>query len=62
VTKPAPLNGRWRLARDILLFVGGLVGLMYETFFRTGDPRVGLITIFCAMLGLPLFLRRDESK
>lgn len=46
-------------ARTWLLFLGGLAGVAYETLV-TGGERPYLLVIFASMMGLPLFLRRDE--
>jgi hypothetical protein len=52
---------RWPLIRDILLFFGGLAGVTYETVSSQID-RPTLLLLFAAMMGLPAFLRSDESK
>lgn len=46
-------------ARTWLLFIGGLAGVAYETLVSGGE-RPYLLVIFASMMGLPLFLRRDE--
>ena len=52
---------KWKLAitRDLVLFTSGLAGVAYETLV-TGGQRPSLLVIFAAMMGLPLYLRRDE--
>jgi hypothetical protein len=55
------LDQKWKIARDILLFFGGMVGVANEAFFQaTTDPT--LLILFGAMMGLPAFLRKDEDK
>lgn len=49
------------LIRDILLFVGGMAGVFYETVFVKVD-RPTLLLLFAAMLGLPAFLQANESR
>jgi hypothetical protein len=51
-------KSRWPLTREVLLFVAGLAGLIFETVFRS-SPDPSLLLIFGAMLGLPLMLRKD---
>jgi hypothetical protein len=59
----APLAHRkheeWEFARDILLFVAGLIGIFYELVAGTSEP--GLLVIFAAMLGLPITLRGGKD-
>lgn len=50
-----------RLSRDLVLFVGGLAGVFHETVFSKAD-RPLLLGLFAAMMGLPAFLRTDESR
>lgn len=50
-----------KVTRDLVLFVGGLVGIGYETFVERVD-RPALLAVFAGMLGLPAFLRRDEKR
>lgn len=47
--------------RDFVLFVGGLLGVAYETLLEQVD-RPALLALFGGMLGLPIFLRRDERE
>lgn len=51
----------WKAVRDVLLFIGGLAGIAYETLAGE-EPREALLVIFAAMAGLPAFLRTDEQK
>lgn len=54
------LDYKWKVARDILLFFGGMIGVANEAFFQaTTDPT--LLILFGAMMGLPAFLRRDDE-
>jgi len=45
--------------RDFVLFVGGFLGVIYETVVEQVD-RPALLAVFGAMLGLPVFLSRDQ--
>jgi TctA family transporter len=47
--------------RDFLLFLGGFLGSAYETIVEQVD-RPALLALFGGMLGLPLFLRKDEKE
>lgn len=47
--------------RDSSLFLGGMAGVFYETVFTKAD-RPMLLLLFAAMMGLPAFLRTDESQ
>lgn len=50
---------RWSLIRDVILFFGGLGGVVHETVLTAkADPQ--LLLLFAAMMGLPAFLRSDE--
>ena len=51
---------RQRITRDLVLFVAGLAGIAWETLFEEVD-RPALLALFGGMLGLPLYLRRDEK-
>lgn len=51
----------WQVWRDILLFLGGLVGVLHETV-ATNTERPALLVLFAAMMGLPAFFRADESR
>ena len=51
----------FRLSRDGILFFVGLAGIVYETLVNNGDKPT-LLVLFGAMVGLPAFLRTDESK
>jgi intracellular septation protein A len=51
----------WPVARDALLFFGGLTGVIHETVF-TSLERPALLILFAAMMGLPAFLRTDETR
>ncbi len=46
--------------RDSILFVVGLAGIIFVTVTEGGD-RPTLLVLFSAMIGLPAFLRTDES-
>lgn len=48
-----------KLTRDLVLFIGGLIGLLHETFY-VEEPREVLVLAFLAMTGLPAFIHLDE--
>jgi hypothetical protein len=50
----------WPFTRDVVLFAAGLFGVAYETVFAP-SPDPTLLLVFGAMLGLPIFLRKDEG-
>ena len=52
---------KWKDARDILLFSGGMAGVFHETVVSQTE-RPTLLLMFAAMMGLPAFLRADEKK
>ncbi len=51
----------WVQVRGTALFLAGLMGVAYETLVGQADRPTLLIT-FAAMMGLPLFLKADETK
>jgi hypothetical protein len=51
---------QWANIRDVVLFVSGLAGVMYETVL-TSSERPTLLILFAAMLGLPAFLRQPTD-
>lgn len=56
-----PNPAKWALLRDVMLFFGGLAGVVHETAITpTAEPT--LVVLFAAMMGLPAFLRKDEAK
>jgi len=56
---------RWRRwkhpSRDAVLFIVGILGIIYETGFDNID-RPSLLVVFSAMIGLPAFLHQDEAR
>lgn len=59
-------NKRFRLdpskiTRDLVLFTFGLLGVLHETL-RTDGDRQFLLMLFAGMMGLPVFLRKDEKN
>ena len=64
--KPLP-EDRWRIVRDIVTFIVGILGVIYETVIAQVDRPV-LLAVFAAMIGLPAFLatevkpQPDENK
>lgn len=53
--------GRWhfRLSRDIVLFSTGLAGILHEVFVHRGEERPSLLIVLAAMMGLPIYLRKN---
>lgn len=49
-----------KISRDTILFVAGLAGVLHETLV-TNEERVYLLMLFAGMMGLPVFLRKDEE-
>lgn len=49
---------RWRLARDIILFTGGLAIAAHEVL-AAGSPSPELLLLAGAMMGLPVALQKD---
>lgn len=54
------IDALWKLLRDILLFVGGMTGIGFETV-SAKPVNQSLLIVFAAMCGLPAFLRGDEK-
>lgn len=54
-------NQNWPIIRDIVLFFGGLAGVANEAL-GSGVERPTLLLVYAAMMGLPVVLRKDESK
>lgn len=52
---------RVKVIRDTILFVFGLAGITYETVVVNVD-RPTLLVLFAGCVGLPVFLRKDESQ
>lgn len=50
----------WPQIRDIGLFLGGIGGVIHETLLSKSE-RPTLLILFAAMMGLPAFLRPQES-
>ena len=53
-----PSDPRFRLSRDVVLFAAGLVGVLHETFVSNGE-RPSLLILYGAMMGLPIYLRKN---
>jgi len=51
----------WKWLRDVIMFFGGLAGVIYETVATSTDRPV-LLALFGAMMGLPFFIRADERR
>ncbi len=52
---------QWKITRNTVLFIGGLLGVAHETLVRDVD-RPTLLLLFAAMIGLPAFIGADERK
>ena len=52
---------QWPILRDVVLFCGGLAGVVHETVL-TQSERPTLLILFAAMMGLPAFLRGPGDK
>jgi hypothetical protein len=52
---------QWSLIRDVMLFAGGMAGVIHETIFAAAE-RPTLLILFAAMLGLPALLHTDEKR
>lgn len=52
---------QWPVIRDILLFSGGMLGVLHETLISATE-RPTLLILFAAMMGLPAFLRKDDGE
>jgi hypothetical protein len=50
---------RLRVTRDGVLFVTGLLGVIYEA--ASGLERINLLLIYAGMMGLPAFMNKDEK-
>jgi len=52
---------QWEFVRTLTLFFAGLGGVIYEMLFvHPADP--GLLVIFGAMMGIPIFLSRNGKN
>ena len=51
----------FRVTRNTVLFVVGLLGVAHETLLNEAD-RPTLLLLFAAMIGLPAFISQDEKK
>lgn len=52
---------RWDFVRTLTLFFAGLGGVIYEMIFvHPADP--GMLVIFGAMMGIPIFLSKNGSS
>lgn len=50
-----------RTIRAVVLFVGGIAGIGYETLIEQGEKPT-LLILFAAMIGLPYALGKDEKR
>lgn len=51
----------FRVGRNTVLLVIGLLGVAHETLVNSTD-RPTLLLLFAAMIGLPAFINQDEKK
>ena len=49
------------MIRDVVLLIAGLALLAHETIVAP-EPRIALLTLAAAMLGLPATLRLDRAR
>lgn len=59
MTRSGKEQAIFRLVRDVILFLSGLALLGWETF-GTPEPRLAIIGVAAAMLGLPGTLITDR--
>jgi hypothetical protein len=52
-------SSNWPAAREVILFVAGLAGVIYETLHGPVQP--SLLVVFAAMMGLPIILHKDKE-
>ena len=50
----------WPRVREVILFLAGLGGVLYETFHGPVEP--SLLVIFGAMMGIPIILNKDNKE
>jgi hypothetical protein len=50
-----------RPGRDLVLFIGGLLGVVHETFLTSGE-RQYLLIMFGIMMGIPAYLAAGRQK
>jgi len=51
----------FRVTRDLVLRIGGTIGILHEEFFSTTEKPT-LIILYGAMIGLPAFLHLDAKR
>lgn len=61
-SKPSGKSLDERVPRDLILFLGGFAGVVHETVRYGIGERPFLITAFLGMMGLPVWLRKDERS
>lgn len=52
---------KWRVIREITLFIGGLLVILYETVIEATD-RATIIIAALTMMGLPLVSSLDRAR
>lgn len=55
-------NHKLKLTRDTVMFVVGIAGIIHEALTSGATERPFLLATFCALCGLPVFLRTDEYR
>lgn len=58
---PSPGEEWYKLVRDIVLFVAGLLGVAYEAI-TPGETRIPLLVMYATMLGLPAIFRFPQQS
>lgn len=51
-----------RITRDTVMFAVGISGIIHEALTSGATERPFLLATFCALCGLPVFLRTDEYR
>jgi hypothetical protein len=54
---------RWPLLRGIIIFIAGLAGEVVITiaWLKGPEPNQALMFLFATMMGVPVFLQKDEK-
>ena len=52
----------WPLLRDVAIVTTALMLIVFEAVFRDGPERPTLLLLYTGMIGLPVFLRKDERS
>lgn len=49
-------------ARDPVIWIAAIGLIIYEAVGTSGEPRFSLLTLYGAMLGLPMFLKAGDKE